>query len=88
MIELHAPDTMGEAAHKAAMAAHLLDFRLLSAASPTLDRAARADALRKALTQWPILCRAMSELAMVSPATSSQAEASDQQMRDWIEARS
>lgn len=78
---------MGEAAHEAAMAVHLLDYRLLCAASPTLDRASRAEALRKALRQWPILCRAMSQLAMTAPATSSQAEADDTTMRDWIEAR-
>lgn len=88
MTQLHAPDEMGEAAHEAAMAVTLLDFRLLCAASPTMDRAKRAEALRKALRQWPIICRAMSKLSMTAPATSSQAENDDTVMRDWIEARS
>jgi hypothetical protein len=87
MNPLHAPDPMGKAAHEAAMFAHLLDFRLLAAASPSLPREERAASLRKALTQWPKLCRAMSELAMTAPATSSQAEADDTAMRDWIDAR-
>lgn len=87
MIELHAPDRMGKAANDAALALHLMDFRLLCAASPTLSREERAEAVRKALRQWPVICRAMSELGMAAPGASLQAEADDQQMRDWIEGR-
>lgn len=84
---VHAPDEMGVAAHEAAMFASGLDLLLLAASSPTLDRAKRADALRKALRQWQPLCRAMSKLGMVAPGASTQAEADDGQLRDWIDDR-
>lgn len=87
MIDLHARDDMGEAAHEAAMFAHLLDYRLLAAASPRLSRQQRVAALRKALGQWPKLCRAMAKLAATSPTTTQQAEAEDCALREWIEAQ-
>lgn len=88
MTQLHAPDAMGEAAHNAAMHASGLDFRLLSAASPSVDRTARADALRKALEQWPALCRAMSELQAAAPNIYRQAQAYADGIKDFVEHRS
>lgn len=83
--EHHANDAMGKAAHKAALFAHLLDFRLLAAASFNVAREERAANLRLALAQWPALCRAMGELAAAAPATAMIAEADDAALQDFLE---
>lgn len=85
--QLHADDPMGEAAHAAAMMLLRLDVRLLGASSPNLDRPTRAENLRKALEQWPKLCRAMSKLQEVAPNVSREAEAADADMLDFIQRR-
>lgn len=69
MIQLHAPDSMGQAAHKAAMHASGLDLDLLAARSPDLDRSQRAAGLERAFVKFYALARAMAELEQAAPAT-------------------
>jgi hypothetical protein len=85
---LHAADQMGAAAHEAAQFAHLFQYRLLAAASPSLDRAKRAMELRRALEQWPKLCRAMGKLQEAAPNIAREAHEADARTRDFVEARS
>lgn len=87
MPELHAPDAMGEAAHYAAATVGRFELRLLAAASPRLNRAERAEQLRLALTQWPVICRAMSELQALAPASRMAADAADAELMDFVERR-
>jgi hypothetical protein len=85
--QLHADDPMGAAAHNAAILASGLDYRLLGASSKDLDRETRAELLRKALQQWPILCRAMSALQEAAPNIARQAQRRDEDLKDFVESR-
>jgi hypothetical protein len=84
---LHADDAMGLAAHKAAQFASRLDFRLLAAASASVNRDERAASLRQALEQWPKLCRAMAVLEQAAPNIARLAREADATMQDFIEER-
>jgi len=84
---LHANDAMGKAANEAAMVASLLDYRLLVASSPIKSREERAEALRKALVQWPSLCRAMADLERAAPNIAEQARTEAASISDFVEAR-
>jgi hypothetical protein len=85
MIPLHAKDDMGRAANKAARAAFKLDFRLLAAASPNLDRTERAAQLTRFFAQWPMLCAAVAELELTAPSCRDAGYAEAQKARDFIE---
>lgn len=87
MTPLHASDPMGAAAHRAAMLVARMDFRLLAASSPTMDREQRAQALSLFFAQWPKVCRAVAELEATAPTAASQGYAEDAKATDFIEGR-
>lgn len=86
MKPLHATDPMGSAANRAALAAHMLDFWLLSAGSPSLAREERAAAAERAFRIWFPLVRAMTALEQAAPNAAERARQADLKVRDWIEA--
>lgn len=71
MIQLHAPDAAGQAAHKASQFGHVVQHNLMAAASPTLTTAKRLEAMERLFTAWPLLCREMAALEALAPRTSA-----------------
>jgi hypothetical protein len=78
-------DAMAQAAAEAAQYATALGFHLHGAASPTLERALRAENLAKAMRHWAPLIRAMSRLSEAAPAAAAQAEKADHELADFME---
>lgn len=87
MIQLHADDAMGAAAHRAAQMVSRMDLRLLGAASMTLDRGARGENLTRFFAQWPKLCRAVAELERVAPNAARAGYEEDGKIVDFIEGK-
>ena len=82
---LHAPDEVGRICGE--MGPWALDFAtaVLAASSKHRERAERVEALRKAFTYWPKLCRRMSELEQAAPASAQAGSTEDQRMMDVVE---
>lgn len=85
-MNLHAPDAMGQAAHKAAMLISRLDLRLLGAASPTMPRQDRGDCLVRFFAVWPRLAAAVAELEAVAPGCAQTGFNEANQAAQFIEA--
>lgn len=87
MTPLHAPDPMGKAAHKAAMLASKLDFKLLGAASPTMTREERSESLIRFFDQYRAFTRAVADLEATAPNAAREGYERDAKTQDFIEAR-
>lgn len=87
--QLHAPDPMGKAAHRAAMCIAGADMDLLTAcgAAPGLTREQRAEALERFARKWAPLCRAVSELQQAAPNAFRKALEHDARTQDFVETR-
>lgn len=83
-----ATDPMAHHARQAALLMDGLGRDLLSASSRFALREERRDALERALTTWPKVCRAMAALEAVAPASAAVAAIEDGKLQDFMEARS
>lgn len=83
--QLHAADPMGAAAHRAAMVAGKFEVRLLGASKARRGWVGREEALRRALVQWPLICRAMGALVETCPDIAADAFREAEQMIEIAE---
>lgn len=86
-MNLHAPDPMGRAAHKAALCVGRLERRLLLASGTETSREARYAFAREAFTQWRQLCQAMAAFEASAPHAAEEGYAYAERLKDVIEAR-
>jgi hypothetical protein len=80
----HADDAVGRAAQEVAHQALTLVAELYAAAADR-PRAERAEALIKAFTAWPKICRRMAVLEQLAPASAITGAEADARTQDAIE---